>query len=107
MHAASTVAPWSDGCSVQLRSASTRTDGPLTRMHLTQMRPIRRLCPALAVAAQIKKILGGLPPTTARQTYLFSATFPVDVQQLVNLALKPKHRYNRPGARGRPGGTGG
>ena len=42
---------------------------------------------------QIKKILSGLPPTTARQTYLFSATFPQDVQQLVNLALKPKHRW--------------
>jgi hypothetical protein len=41
---------------------------------------------------QIQKILTGLPRTAARQTYLFSATFPQDVKQLVNLALKPKHR---------------
>ncbi|PNH08863.1 DEAD-box ATP-dependent RNA helicase 25 [Tetrabaena socialis] len=42
---------------------------------------------------QIAKILNGLPPTTQRQTYLFSATFPGDVKSLADVALKRQHSY--------------
>ncbi|GFR45934.1 hypothetical protein Agub_g7396 [Astrephomene gubernaculifera] len=42
---------------------------------------------------QISKILAGLPPTTQRQTFLFSATFPADVKSLADVALKKQHRY--------------
>ncbi|MEW5300387.1 MAG: hypothetical protein WDW36_003322 [Sanguina aurantia] len=42
---------------------------------------------------QISKILALLPPPAQRQTYLFSATFPTDVKQLVNTALRPQHTF--------------
>ncbi|EFJ48047.1 hypothetical protein VOLCADRAFT_91218 [Volvox carteri f. nagariensis] len=42
---------------------------------------------------QISKILGSLPPTSQRQTFLFSATFPADVKSLADVALKRQHRY--------------
>ncbi|GIL66839.1 hypothetical protein Vafri_20229 [Volvox africanus] len=42
---------------------------------------------------QISKILGALPSTTQRQTFLFSATFPADVKSLADVALKRQHRY--------------
>ncbi|PNH08328.1 DEAD-box ATP-dependent RNA helicase 25 [Tetrabaena socialis] len=40
---------------------------------------------------QIAKILSRLPGTMRRQTYLFSATFPVDVKSLADVALKREH----------------
>ncbi|GLC45352.1 hypothetical protein PLESTM_001723500 [Pleodorina starrii] len=42
---------------------------------------------------QISKILGALPPTARRQTFLFSATFPSDVKSLADVALKRQHSY--------------
>lgn len=43
------------------------------------------------VHPQISKILSGLPPPSRRQTYLFSATFPRDVEDLANVAMKRQH----------------
>ncbi|GIM07344.1 hypothetical protein Vretimale_11490 [Volvox reticuliferus] len=42
---------------------------------------------------QILRILGGMPPTSRRQTFLFSATFPADVRDLAGVALKRQHEY--------------
>ncbi|GLI67615.1 hypothetical protein VaNZ11_011861 [Volvox africanus] len=42
---------------------------------------------------QILRILGGMPPTRSRQTFLFSATFPADVRDLAGVALKLQHEY--------------
>ncbi|GLC52864.1 hypothetical protein PLESTB_000682300 [Pleodorina starrii] len=42
---------------------------------------------------QIASILRGLPPTPRRQTFLFSATFPPDVNKLAGVALKRQHEY--------------
>lgn len=67
--------------------------GPLFMMHACL------LCAAAAAdddhpllcAPQISKILSGLPPPARRQTYLFSATFPRDVEDLANVAMKRQH----------------
>lgn len=40
----------------------------------------------------LEKVLGQLPPTSARQTLLFSATMPEDVRGITVLALKKEHR---------------
>ena len=37
----------------------------------------------------INKILSALPSKTTRQTLLFSATFPDNIQQLADFALRP------------------
>ena len=38
---------------------------------------------------EIEKILRALPSKTTRQTLLFSATFPQDIQELSQFALRP------------------
>ncbi|GIL57216.1 hypothetical protein Vafri_12427 [Volvox africanus] len=47
----------------------------------------------LVARPQILRILGGMPPTSRRQTFLFSATFPADVRDLAGVALKLQHEY--------------
>ena len=39
----------------------------------------------------IDRILAMLPPKTTRQTVLFSATYPADIQKLCHTALRPGH----------------
>lgn len=39
----------------------------------------------------ITKIVSFLPPKSARQTVLFSATYPKDIKALVNFACTPGH----------------
>jgi hypothetical protein len=38
---------------------------------------------------EVMKILGSLPDKSTRQTVLFSATFPRDIKQLCEFALRP------------------
>ena len=44
-----------------------------------------------ACRPDIDRILAMLPPKTTRQTVLFSATYPTDIQRLCQTALRPGH----------------
>lgn len=46
----------------------------------------------MGFAPDLKRIFQAIPPVSARQTLLFSATMPGDVQQMARMALKPDYK---------------